>query len=154
MSQQLSGDEIERQRLAAVSLMMRLCGCREVQQHRRRANRPKVQPCKDETITDVIQENPVSPDDSGVPDSFPLECEKRQCIICIGDEALIYELRAFFFSTRSKMMNRVKSHLRSMPIAHDIVYSHLKYRVQGTIWNGVLHFKNHMHVVHSVGLRS
>lgn len=77
MSQQLSGDEIERQRLEAVSLMMRLCGRREVQQHRRRVHRPKVQLWKDEAITDVIQENPVSPDDSGVPDSFPLECEKR-----------------------------------------------------------------------------
>ncbi|KAL8738666.1 MAG: hypothetical protein Q9190_007969 [Brigantiaea leucoxantha] len=153
--QQLSGEEVDRQRLEAVSLMIRLCGRREVQQHRRRANRPKTPPwCKDETMTDVF-EDPVFPDGSGVPDPFPLECGKRDSASSASAmRPWSTSVAPSPFSTRSKMMDHVESHLRNMSLAHGIACPHPQCRVYGTVLDDVVHFKNHVHVVHGIKLRS
>ena len=153
---QLSEDQIKRQRLEAVNLMIRLCRRREVQQHHRPGDRPKTQQCKEEEASGMIKtEARSSARESSVDDPFPLKYEKRQCIICIGDEALAYDTRIFSFSTPSKIMDHVESHLRSVSLAKEIECPHLECRMAGGVaLSGVLHFKNHVYTVHGVKLRS
>jgi hypothetical protein len=97
--------------------------------------------------------SPVPKEESPIHDAFPLVCEKTQCIFCIGDDRKSYDLRTRTFSKPDKMMDHVESHLDKVP-AGTVTCIHLVCKAEGLVLNNIMHFKNHVQLVHGIRLRA
>ena len=127
------------QRCGLVRTMTKLCRRRELRR------RP-------------IAFDPVAPqtkqEDSPSASSFPLVCDPRQCLFCIGDEGLPLAQRMFCYSRVAKMMDHIEDeHLRRFATDATIPCPHPTCRKEGVPLEGVLHFKRHAQDVHSIKLR-
>lgn len=127
------------QRCELIRLMTKLCRRRELRR------RP-------------IIFDPVAPqtkqEDSPSASSFPLVCDPRQCLFCIGDEGLPLAQRMFCYSRVAKMMDHIENeHLRRFVPDATIPCPHPTCRKEGVLLKGVLHFKRHAQEVHSIKLR-
>jgi hypothetical protein len=91
-------------------------------------------------------------EESPIPDPFPLVCEKTRCIFCIGDKRKSYDQRMRTFSKPDKIMDHVESHLNKEP-AGILACCHPACKAEGLVLNNILHFKNHVQLVHGIGLR-
>ncbi|KAL5408048.1 hypothetical protein PMIN04_011537 [Paraphaeosphaeria minitans] len=86
--------------------------------------------------------------------SFPLVCDRRQCLFCIGDESLPLVQRMFCYSRVAKMMDHVEDeHLRRFAPDATITCPHPACRKEGVPLDGVLHFKRHANDDHGIKLR-
>jgi hypothetical protein len=143
-SEDLTTEDIVRRRICAIDRMVALCSQREVPWPKQRL--PTF--CQD-----LIKEEspePESPD----PELFPLVCQKTQCPICIGDEHLTYSSRTFCYKRPSHMMDHVeRAHLQKMPSSQQIICHHPMCKAEGLVFNSVMHFKNHVAIVHGISLR-
>jgi hypothetical protein len=91
-------------------------------------------------------------EESPVPNTFPLICEKTQCIFCIGDDRQSYDRRMRTFSKPDKMMDHVERHLQKKA-AGAFECCHPVCRAEELLLNNVIHFKNHVEMVHGIRLR-
>ena len=90
-------------------------------------------------------------EDLATPHSFPLKCDPRQCLFCMGDERLPYQQRIFCWSRPAKMMDHVEDkHLHLFALDAKIPCSHPVCKESHMILNGVLHFKSHAQTVHKI----
>lgn len=102
--------------------------------------------------------DPVAPqtkqEDSPSTYSFPLVCDTRQCLFCIGDGSLPLAQRVFCYSRVAKMMDHIEDeHLCRFAPDATISCPHPTCRKEGVPLEGVLHFKRHAQDVHRIKLR-
>jgi hypothetical protein len=87
------------------------------------------------------------PNNNIVADTFPLTCSPTQCLFCLGDEGMSLESRRFSFSRPDNLRRHVNNlHLQQIrdkqfSCPHPACAEELK---------GVMHFKTHAALVHSV----
>ncbi len=87
-----------KRRIQVAELMLALCKCREV-------------PSLGIPPPSIFKEE--SPEAGPLDPIFPLECSKKQCPFCIGDESRSYEQRMGKFCRPATMMNHVENiHLK------------------------------------------
>jgi len=128
------------QRIDLIRNLTKLCSRREA---RRRNTRPY-------SPVEVIAKE----EDVAISHSFPLDCDPRQCLFCIGDERLPYQQRLFCWSRPAKMMDHIEDkHLQLFAPDSKIPCPHPKCKEGHVALNGVLHFKNHAQTVHQIKLR-
>jgi hypothetical protein len=80
------------------------------------------------------------------PASFLLIYKKTQYIYYIG------KLPKPTFSRPAKIMDHIESHLYKEP-AETVAYRHPVYKAKGLVLNSIIHFKDHMEMVHGIRLR-
>ncbi|KAL5401075.1 hypothetical protein PMIN03_011829 [Paraphaeosphaeria minitans] len=86
--------------------------------------------------------------------SFPLVCDPRQCLFCIGDERPPIAQRMFCYSRVAKMWDHIEDeHLRRFAPDATFPCPHPICRKEGVPLDGVLHFKRHAQDVHGIKLR-
>lgn len=135
----LSKPEALDQRIELVQNLKDLCGRREVRR-RGAASNPSALDPRDQ--------------DKNVAFSLPIVCKARQCLFCIGDEALSLSQRTFCWSRPAKMMDHVEQvHLNLVGVETEIICPHPSCRERKVTLNGVLHFKAHALQVHKIKLR-
>jgi hypothetical protein len=126
-------------RILLVRHMKELCGRREA---RRRGKAP------DPTLPQAKSE------DEYVNSLTRLECNARQCLFCIGDEALPVSQRMFCWCRPAKMMDHVeKVHLDSLKPESEVPCPHPGCRSKEVVLHGVSHLKRHALEVHRITLR-
>jgi hypothetical protein len=126
-------------RIQLVQYMTKLCGRREA---RRRRTAPNLALPQAES------------GDKNVILSTPLECDARQCLFCIGDEALSVSQRTFCWSRPAKMMDHIeKFHLNLLELDSRILCPHPECRNKKVVLDCVTHLKRHALEVHKVTLR-
>ena len=85
---------------------------------------------------------------------FPLECDSRQCLFCLGDKSLPMTQRVFCWSRPAKMMDHTENeHFNRFTPDSDIPCPHPRCRTEKLVLDGVLHFKSHALGVHKIKLR-
>jgi hypothetical protein len=131
-------------RVQVADLMLALCKCREVpSRYRLGVGLPLPSMFKEE-----------SPEVGHLDPIFPLECSKKQCPFCIGDESKSYEQRMGEFCRPAKMMDHVESiHLKGRDPKAKIECCHPTCRSQGLVLEHLQHFKNHVEFVQKITLR-
>ena len=89
---------------------------------------------------------------------FPMVCNPRQCIFCMGDETKSDDSRLFCFCTVNKMRDHVESiHLKHRPSIEAIPCEHPFCKPVGLVLSNTQVFKNHVQRherVHGVSLRA
>jgi hypothetical protein len=126
-------------RILLVRHMKELCGRREA---RRRGKAP------DPTLPQAKSE------DEYVNSLTRLECNARQCLFCIGDEALPVSQRMFCWCRPAKMMDHVeKVHLGPLKPASEVPCPHPGCRSKEVVLHGISHLKRHALEVHGITLR-
>ena len=137
----LIGQEKIDQRIKAVAARAALCDRQESQ----RRGRPRFRPSP-EKIEDVPEAKQ---------DIFPMVCQPRQCIFCIGDESKSDESRLFSFCTVNKMRDHVESiHLQHLPSTEVVPCEHPFCKPVGLVLSDKQVFKNHVQRVHGISLRA
>jgi hypothetical protein len=144
LSKDLSPHDIVMRRIRAIDAMVALSRRQEV-------------PCREPRLSKLSsgspqEGSPMPKEESPIPDAFPLVCEKTQCIFCIGDERKSYDQRMRTFSKPDKMMDHVESHLNKES-AGIVACCHPVCKAEGLVLNNILHFKNHVQLVHGIRLR-
>ncbi|KAI0626734.1 DUF3435 domain-containing protein [Pyrenophora tritici-repentis] len=130
-------DALDR-RIQLVRYMKELCCRREA---RRRVTASKALP-------------PTTSEDENVTLPTPLECDRRQCLFCIGDRSLPASQRTFCWSRPSKMMDHIeKIHLYPLEPDSRIPCPHPGCRDNKVVLDGVSHFKAHALRIHKITLR-
>jgi hypothetical protein len=127
------------QRCELIRTMTKLGCCREIRR------RPiAFEPAASQTMQE----------DSLTASSFPLVCDPRQCLFCIGDESPPLAQRMFCYSRVAKMMDHIEDeHLRRFAPDATIPCPHPTCRNEVVLLGGVLHFKRHAYDVHRIKLR-
>ncbi|KAL9068183.1 MAG: hypothetical protein Q9157_006584 [Trypethelium eluteriae] len=133
----LSESDQVQHRLELVRALTKLCSRRETR--RRNAVR-------------YASGNEASPkqEDPDEPASFPLRCDTRQCLFCLGDERLPVRQRRFRWCRPAKMMDHVEGHLKQYTLNARIYCPHPICKADGWALDGVLHFHRHAHTVHGI----
>ncbi len=103
LSKDVNPCDIVMRRIDAIDTMVALSRRQEVQCH-------KSQLSKSSSLSSLGQ-SPVPKEESPVPHTFPLICEKTQCIFCFGNGI------KKTFCRPAKMMDHVESHLRLDSVA-------------------------------------
>jgi Protein of unknown function (DUF3435) len=125
-------------RIRAASLMLSLCGCREIP---RRYQLPVALPAGPLVKVESPDIEPSSP-------VLPLICGKTQCPFCIG------EGRMGSFCRVAKMRDHVeRAHLKGRDPEATWVCDHPVCKSQGLVLKHLQHFKIHVLTVHGIGLR-
>ncbi|KAI9729334.1 MAG: hypothetical protein M1818_008541 [Claussenomyces sp. TS43310] len=150
LSKDLSPSDIVIRRIRAIDLMVAL-SCRQ-ETPRPKETSKETSPAPPTLPTCAKEESPGA--DPPAPDPLPLVCKKTQCIICLGNDRLTYKRRTHTFSTPEKMMNHVESHLQHVSPSQRILCPHPTCRSGGLVLNNLMHFKNHVAVVHAIKLRA
>ncbi|KAK7178327.1 FluG domain-containing protein [Paraphaeosphaeria sporulosa] len=79
----------------------------------------------------------------------PLECDARQCLLCIGDEPMPVSQRMFCYSRPAKMMDHIgKDHLNQFEPDAKIPCPHPTCLTDQVVLDGVSHFKVHAQSMH------
>ncbi|ELR03151.1 hypothetical protein VC83_09677 [Pseudogymnoascus destructans] len=144
LSKGLNPRDIVMRRIHAIDTMVALSRRQEVQCHKSRLS-------KSSSVTS-LEESPKVKEESPVPNTFPLECEKTQCIFCIGDDRQSYDRRMRKFSKPDKMIDHVERHLeKRTPGKYECCHPVCK--AEGLLLNNVILFKNHVEMVHGIRLR-
>ncbi|KFZ25256.1 hypothetical protein V502_00270 [Pseudogymnoascus sp. VKM F-4520 (FW-2644)] len=89
LSKDLNPRDIVMRRIRAIDTMVALSG-RQVQCHKSQLSKS--------SSASSLGESPMVKEESPVPNTFPLICEKTQCIFCIGDDRQSYDRRMRKFS--------------------------------------------------------
>ncbi|KFY93086.1 hypothetical protein V500_03919 [Pseudogymnoascus sp. VKM F-4518 (FW-2643)] len=133
-----------KRRIQVAELMLAICKCREVpSRYRLRVGIPPPSIFKEE-----------SPELGPLNSIFPLECSKKQCPFCIGDESKSYEQRMGEFCRPATMMNHVENiHLKGRDPKAKIECCHPTCKSQGLVLEKLEYFKSHVELVHKITLR-
>jgi hypothetical protein len=145
LSKDLNPRDIVMRRIRAIDTMVALSRRQEVQCHKSQLSKS--------SSASSFRESPMVKEESPVPNTFPLVCEKTQCIFCIGDDRQSYDRRMRKFSKPDKMMDHVERHLEKRT-AGMYECCHPVCKAEGLLLNNVIHFKNHVEMVHEIRLRN
>ncbi len=139
----LSVEDIVKRRIRAINLMIAL-GARQ-----------EVRPRKERSITpdDDVKEESLDSLPFLDADCFPLICKKTQCIYCIGNERLPFQVRIHSFCRISYMWDHVEDHLSKEPAGQPVSCRHPVCKANEVVLNNVNRFKNHVQTVHGISLR-
>jgi hypothetical protein len=149
LSRDLSPQAVVARKVYAINLMIALASRQELMTRQRRSAPAYKDPLK--------EESPVpAPDPFLPPDRFPLVCEKKQCIICIGNERLPYKQRTRAFKRVSHMWDHVEDvHLKRLQPGERPVCQHPQCSAggKGLFFDNIMLFKNHVATIHEIDLR-
>lgn len=149
-SKDLSPEGIVARKVSAINLMIALASQQELQTRQPRSAPAYKDPVKKESPVPAPALDSFPP-----PSKFPLLCDKTQCIYCIGNERLPYEQRTRKFRRVSHMMDHVENlHLRGISADERTICHHPICKAKGLVLKNVMHFKNHVAIVHGINLRA
>ncbi|KFY03279.1 hypothetical protein V490_00235 [Pseudogymnoascus sp. VKM F-3557] len=144
LSKDLNPRDIVMRRIRAIDTMVALSHRQEVPCHKSNS--------KKSFSGTSLEGSPVVKEESPLPNTFPLICEKTQCIFCIGDDRQSYDRRMRTFSKPDKMMDHVERHLEKRT-AGKYECCHPVCKAEGLLLNNIIHFKKHVEMVHEIRLR-
>jgi hypothetical protein len=146
-----SKDNIEQElldrRISIISDLTALCFLRETRNQKGSILLKANEKAEEEAYEKVDEEKSEELID---PNLFPLVCPSTQCLFCLGNECLSYGARTYSFSRTDTLRKHVQAaHLRYLK-TDDIITC--PYPVCEAKLEGIMHFKNHVAIVHNVFL--
>jgi hypothetical protein len=144
LSKDLNARDIVIRRIHAIDTMVALSRRQEVQCHKSRLS--------ESTSGSPLGGSPEVKEESPVLETFPVECKTTQCIFCIGDDRQSYDRRMRTFSKPDKMMDHVERHLEKNTTG-TFECRHPVCKAEGLLLGNIIHFKNHVEMVHKIKLR-
>jgi len=147
-SRNLTPQETVTRKVAAIILFIALASRQELQTRQSRSAPASKGSLNDESSI------PAAALDSPPLSTFPLVCEKTQCIFCIGNERLSYEQRTRKFRRVSHMMDHVENlHLHGKSADERQICHHPVCKAEGLVLYNMECFKSHVASVHKINLR-
>jgi hypothetical protein len=147
----LSPEDIVRNRILAIDLMVALCSQRETPRPKPYSVSSRESSSDHSSYQSASEASPPkysSSESSLGLEPFPLTCEKTQCIFfCTGKR------KKKTFSRTAKMMDHVESHLRKEP-GPTVACCHEVCEAAGVILKTVDEFKRHVKEIHDITLRN
>lgn len=141
-------EEVFQQRIKAIDLMVALCDKRETVRRKHIQQRAITAPPIKGESPKVELERYLSPD------SFPLLMKATQCPDCFGDERLSLQERYCCTTVRNDHFDNCHLPERERVEHHGEPISCEHPRCRDEKFEDLNHFRNHVHTIHGVSLRS